>query len=345
MRAPHARSLRSSADRGLLDGRAVGLLRAGVDLVERLERGDRAGELAGGGLVPGAVGRGGLRRWSAASRCRRGPERPWRLGAAGWEAVVGGGGADVSSLLAHPAAATRTTSGEGEEQQTRERGAGAVHRLDANERDRGAKCGITGRVDLLRARRMALEWAQWAHGCVAQGPAADRLADDPRPELPPDRRAHGRAQRRGRDGPRPQPRGRDHGRRGGARPRLAGRRRHRPRRRPGRAAVGRRARRVRGAGAVGAARRRRPRLRPGRGRGHRRAGRGAAPPARLRRARRLGPGSARGRDGGGVLDRRAGASARTSSPTTPRTLWSRVLRRKGREYALLATMPVDPSLN
>ena len=29
----------------------------------------------------------------------------------------------------------------------------------------------------------------------------------------------------------------------------------------------------------------------------------------------------------------------------PEELWSRVLRRKGREYALLSTMPVDPSLN
>jgi len=29
----------------------------------------------------------------------------------------------------------------------------------------------------------------------------------------------------------------------------------------------------------------------------------------------------------------------------PEGLWSEVLRRKGREYALLATMPMDPSLN
>jgi putative transcriptional regulator len=29
----------------------------------------------------------------------------------------------------------------------------------------------------------------------------------------------------------------------------------------------------------------------------------------------------------------------------PEALWSRVLRRKGREYVLLATMPMDPSLN
>ena len=29
----------------------------------------------------------------------------------------------------------------------------------------------------------------------------------------------------------------------------------------------------------------------------------------------------------------------------PEDLWSRVLRRKGREYALLSTMPMDPSLN
>jgi len=29
----------------------------------------------------------------------------------------------------------------------------------------------------------------------------------------------------------------------------------------------------------------------------------------------------------------------------PGELWATVLRRKGREYALLATMPVDPSVN
>jgi putative transcriptional regulator len=29
----------------------------------------------------------------------------------------------------------------------------------------------------------------------------------------------------------------------------------------------------------------------------------------------------------------------------PEALWSQVLRRKGREYVLLATMPIDPSLN
>jgi putative transcriptional regulator len=29
----------------------------------------------------------------------------------------------------------------------------------------------------------------------------------------------------------------------------------------------------------------------------------------------------------------------------PEELWARVLRRKGREYALLSTMPMDPSLN
>ncbi|MEA2319223.1 MAG: putative transcriptional regulator, partial [Solirubrobacteraceae bacterium] len=29
----------------------------------------------------------------------------------------------------------------------------------------------------------------------------------------------------------------------------------------------------------------------------------------------------------------------------PEALWSEVLRRKGREYALLSTMPMDPSLN
>jgi putative transcriptional regulator len=31
--------------------------------------------------------------------------------------------------------------------------------------------------------------------------------------------------------------------------------------------------------------------------------------------------------------------------TEPGALWSQVLRRKGREYVLLATMPMDPSLN
>jgi putative transcriptional regulator len=30
---------------------------------------------------------------------------------------------------------------------------------------------------------------------------------------------------------------------------------------------------------------------------------------------------------------------------SPEELWSSVLRRKGREYALLSTMPMDPSLN
>jgi putative transcriptional regulator len=29
----------------------------------------------------------------------------------------------------------------------------------------------------------------------------------------------------------------------------------------------------------------------------------------------------------------------------PEALWSEVLRRKGREYALLSTMPMDPSQN
>ena len=29
----------------------------------------------------------------------------------------------------------------------------------------------------------------------------------------------------------------------------------------------------------------------------------------------------------------------------PDALWSAVLQRKGREYALIATMPADPSLN
>ena len=38
-------------------------------------------------------------------------------------------------------------------------------------------------------------------------------------------------------------------------------------------------------------------------------------------------------------------SARRSSARTPSGLWSAVLRRKGREYALLSTMPPDPSVN
>ena len=39
------------------------------------------------------------------------------------------------------------------------------------------------------------------------------------------------------------------------------------------------------------------------------------------------------------------ASARTSSRPIPSSLWSSVLRRKGGEYAVIATMPADPSLN
>ena len=72
---------------------------------------------------------------------------------------------------------------------------------------------------------------------------------------------------------------------------------------------------------------------------------GRAPLARLRRARRLGPRPARGRDGGGVLDRRGSRSPRTSSRSDPEGLWSSVLRRKGGEYVVIATMPADPTLN
>ena len=47
--------------------------------------------------------------------------------------------------------------------------------------------------------------------------------------------------------------------------------------------------------------------------------------------------------------RRPGSSrrrcARSCSATTRTALWAAVLRRKGREFALLSTMPPDPSLN
>ena len=79
--------------------------------------------------------------------------------------------------------------------------------------------------------------------------------------------------------------------------------------------------------------------------GHRRAGRRAGPPARLRRATPAGaPVSSRPR-----WRRSPGSSSLPVREDVftddPEDLWSRVLRRKGREYALLSTMPVDPSLN
>ena len=41
----------------------------------------------------------------------------------------------------------------------------------------------------------------------------------------------------------------------------------------------------------------------------------------------------------------SGPRARTRSPTTPVELWESVLTRKGGSYALVARMPVDPSMN
>ena len=57
-----------------------------------------------------------------------------------------------------------------------------------------------------------------------------------------------------------------------------------------------------------------------------------------------GPGSSRAssRRSRGSSSRR---SARRSSAEDADGLWAAVLRRKGREYALLATMPPDPSVN
>ena len=57
-----------------------------------------------------------------------------------------------------------------------------------------------------------------------------------------------------------------------------------------------------------------------------------------------GPGPARGRARGGVVDRRAAAREEIFSEDAEQ-LWAAVLRRKGREYALLSTMPPDPSVN
>jgi putative transcriptional regulator len=47
-------------------------------------------------------------------------------------------------------------------------------------------------------------------------------------------------------------------------------------------------------------------------------------------------------DGGWIVEPALPADAFTDEPEQ---LWSTVLRRKGGEYAILATMPVDPSLN
>ena len=121
---------------------------------------------------------------------------------------------------------------------------------------------------------------------------------------------------------------------GSGRPRLP--------RRPGRAERRDRAGRVGGPLPGGRARRGRPRLRPRRRRGPGGARRRGPPRPRLRRARRLG----------------SRASSRPSSPRRPGSsrrrcreelfsddpdgLWAAVLRRKGREFALLSTMPPDP---
>ena len=75
-----------------------------------------------------------------------------------------------------------------------------------------------------------------------------------------------------------------------------------------------------------------------------RLGRRDPPRAGVRRPRRLGPGSARGRARRGGVDHRA-ADARGDLHARPDELWAAVLRRKGHRYALLATMPPDPSLN
>ena len=83
---------------------------------------------------------------------------------------------------------------------------------------------------------------------------------------------------------------------------------------------------------------------PGGGRGHRRAG------GRLGR-RRVFAGHAGW--GPGQLEAEMEEESWIVEPAVredvftddPEDLWSRVLRRKGREYALLSTMPADPSLN
>ncbi len=71
---------------------------------------------------------------------------------------------------------------------------------------------------------------------------------------------------------------------------------------------------------------------------------GAAPRPRLRRLLRLGARAARGGDRRGRLDRR-GAPAGGALPGAPDTMWSDVLERMGGEYAIVARMPEDPSVN
>ena len=167
------------------------------------------------------------------------------------------------------------------------------------------------------------------------------------PELPPHRRADRRAHRGGRDGPGAQPPVDRDRRRRRARSRLAGRDgRARLRRRPGRAQRRDRARRVATTptqaavlveddlGFV-----------PGEPPDPDAAAQRRAPRARVRRPRRLGPRSARGRAGRGGVDHRAAGARPRSSPRIPTACGRSVLRRKGREFALLSTMPLDPTLN
>ena len=76
--------------------------------------------------------------------------------------------------------------------------------------------------------------------------------------------------------------------------------------------------------------------------------RGARPsdraPARLRRLRRLGRGTARRRARAGRLDPHS-AEPEDVFSELPEELWSAVLTRKGGSYALIARMPLDPSVN
>ena len=173
--------------------------------------------------------------------------------------------------------------------------------------------------------------------------APDRRSRAVGPELP----AHGRADR--------PPRRRGRGR-GGAEPRrrevevARGRAAARRLVEPGRAAVHRRARPA----AVGGGR---GRLRaPRAGAGASRSTRSGSCPRRstpTRSAacggRACSPGTRAGAPGSSsASSRRArGSSSRpartTSSREDPEALWSDVLRRKGREYRLMATMPIDPS--
>ncbi len=69
----------------------------------------------------------------------------------------------------------------------------------------------------------------------------------------------------------------------------------------------------------------------------------AAAPARVRRLCRMGAWAARRRSS----RTRPGSSARcrADDPFADEDLWPAVLQRKGGAYALLATMPADPTLN